>query len=163
LCFSDSSGRSLPGMTADASRLRAGLARWAYTVQSDAVQAVPDLVRPYAPVGKPSEDPMSSYVPGALAASITVSQPVTFGGTRFAGRVSAPVPQAEYTDRGTVPHEIVPVRAKVLRFPQNGTIVYRMHVNHPGNPPMPWWEQAVTAAYGQALLSVAVARGLSTV
>lgn len=150
-------------MTADASRLRDGLARWAYTVQSDAVDAVPDLVRPQAPLGKPSEDPLSSYVSGALQASIQVTQPVSNGGTTFPGRVSAPVPQAEYTDRGTQPHDIFPVRAKVLRFVTGGATVHTMHVSHPGNPAQNWWEPAVRASYTQALLQAAVARNLSTV
>jgi len=150
-------------MTADASRLRDGLARWALQVQTDAVEAMPDLIRPSAPLGKPSEDPESSYVPGALRAAIAVTSPVSNGGTRFPGRVSAPVPQAVYTDRGTEPHRIPKDGVKLLRFPWRGAIVYRMHVDHPGTTAQNWWEPAVRAAYTQALLAAAVDRELSTV
>lgn len=146
-------------MTADASGLRAALDRWALTVQSDAVDAMPDIIRPLAPLGSPSEDPDSSYVPGQLRESIAVDGSVVSSGSTYRGRVVAPVIQAETTDKGSPPHPID--GNPLLRFhwasgPQGSRIYTFRHVNHPGNPAQNWWDPAVRAAYAEALLSAAV-------
>jgi hypothetical protein len=49
-------------------------------------------------------------------------------------------------EQGSGPHEILPVRQPVLvSEPENPDPLYgpRFHVNHPGNPPMPWLEPAL--------------------
>lgn len=144
-------------MSADASKVRAALESWAWQMQAGAVEDVPDLIRPMAPLG--TQNPGSDRVPGQLRESITVSQHVTPGGPQFAGKVAAPVPQAVWTDQGTSPHEIVPIGSGYpLRFywAQAGGIVFRWRVNHPGNAPMNWWEPSVRLAWSQALLARAV-------
>lgn len=146
-------------MTADASRLRDGLALWALNVQSTAVDAVPDAVRPLAPLGVVSGDPNSSYVPGQLRESIAVDGAVVVAGPSFRGRVVAPVIQAQTTDQGSPPH---PIEGNpLLRFhwangPQGARIYTFRHVNHPGNPAQNWWDPAIRAAYADALLTAAV-------
>lgn len=50
-------------------------------------------------------------------------------------RVGSNNPIALLHHEGTKAHEIVPRRAKVLRFPQNGMIRYAMRVWHPGTRP----------------------------
>lgn len=144
-------------MSADATKVRDALQSWAYNVQIGAVEDTPDLIRPFAPVSTPTDT--STRPPGQLRDSITVSTPVTSGGTSFTGRVSAPVPQAVWTDRGTDAHEIVPRGSGYpLRFywMKAGAVVHFMHVNHPGNAAMNWWEPSVRLAWGQALLARAV-------
>lgn len=144
-------------MSADASRLRDALDSWAYAVQAGAVDDVPDLVRPLAPLGVST--PTSDREPGQLRASLTVSEQVNSGGPQFRGKVAAPVPQAVWTDQGTLPHEIVPRGPGYpLRFywPKVGGIVRFMRVNHPGNAAQNWWEPSVRMAYTQALLARAV-------
>lgn len=52
------------------------------------------------------------------------------------------VPYAEFPEKGTRPHVIVPRRAGVLSFfwPKLGRRVFFARVNHPGNPARPWFE-----------------------
>lgn len=146
-------------MTADASGLRVALDRWALTVQTDAVEAMPDMIRPLAPLGTPSGDPTSSYAPGQLRESIAVDGAVVASGPSYRGRVVAPVIQAQTTDQGAPAHLIE--GNPLLRFhwangPQGARIYTFRHVNHPGNPAQNWWDPAVRAAYAEALLSAAV-------
>jgi len=52
----------------------------------------------------------------------------------------------QFVREGTRPHEIKPVRAKVLRFEAaDGTIVFTMHVHHPGTKPNPYHEHVLGA------------------
>lgn len=141
-------------MTADASRVRAALTAWADAVQTGAVDDVPDMVRPLAPLG--TSTPTSTRAPGELRNSITVAQRVTSNGTSFRGRVAATAPQARWTDRGTDPHEIVPRGPGYpLRFwsARAGVIVFRWRVFHPGNAAQNWWEPAVRSAFVQSMLT----------
>lgn len=144
-------------MSADAGKVREALNLWAYQVQAGAVEDTPDRLRPLTPIGTETET--STRAPGQLRESLTVSEHVGAGGPRFVGRVSAPVPQAVWTDRGTSPHEIVPRGPGYpLRFywPKVGGIVFRWRVNHPGNPAQNWWEPGVRQAWMAALLARAV-------
>lgn len=52
------------------------------------------------------------------------------------------IPQAETTEKGARPHVIVPKRANALTFywPKAGRVVSLKKVNHPGNPPRPWFQ-----------------------
>lgn len=61
---------------------------------------------------------------------------------------------AGFNEYGTRPHVIRPRRARVLRFPVGGRIVYARRVNHPGTPARPWfyptmetWPQLVRRAW----------------
>lgn len=77
---------------------------------------------------------------GALRASIDGT--VMFGPLR--GEVEAGVPYSLFVHEGTSPHEIVPVNARVLRFPTKaGTIVYAQKVDHPGTRPQPFLSDAL--------------------
>lgn len=53
--------------------------------------------------------------------------------------------QALTTEKGARPHKIVARRAKALTFywPKVGRVVSFKSVNHPGNPPMPWFYPVV--------------------
>lgn len=76
------------------------------------------------------------------------SQSIKVGGSSFmpALIVEYKAPQANYTDEGTRPHEIVAKRAKVLRFKVGGKVIYRKRVSHPGNKPTRWFRKTVTQA-----------------
>jgi len=61
--------------------------------------------------------------------------------------VGSEEPHAELHHDGTRPHEIVPRRARVLRFPASGGgYVFAMRVNHPGTKPNPYLTNALQAA-----------------
>lgn len=53
----------------------------------------------------------------------------------------ATTPQAEWTDKGTDPHEIRPNAKKALRFRYRGRIVFAKVVNHPGNKGTGWFSK----------------------
>ena len=48
------------------------------------------------------------------------------------------VPYAVYVEYGTRPHEILPVRAKALRFEVDSKIVFATRILHPGTRPQPF-------------------------
>lgn len=94
------------------------------TLQAEAPEDTGELVRSaYGPTVEPT-DPVLSATIGFSA------------------------PQADWTDQGTVPHEIYPVNARALRFYwQNGpngpgTYVFD-HVNHPGVQGTGWFTDTV--------------------
>jgi hypothetical protein len=65
--------------------------------------------------------------------------------------VKADTEYALPVERGAKPHVITPKSAGVLRFPsKSGTIVYTQRVNHPGNAPNPFMEQAMIAVLGKS-------------
>lgn len=62
------------------------------------------------------------------------------GAPRISWSIEATSPQSEFTEKGTRPHRIVPRRiGGVLVFTVSGETVFARHVNHPGNPPRPWF------------------------
>jgi hypothetical protein len=156
-------------VTADATGLRLAIEHWSRDVHARAVEAVPDLVRPYAPVGVETET--SVRPPGQLRDSIRTDG-ISGSGTRFMGRVVAPVIQAKTTDQGSPPHTISPRGAYPLRFfwMKKGQVVtsWGWHgehfgrVDHPGNQASPWWAQALTDSYGRALLESAIGAPFGT-
>ena len=82
---------------------------------------------------------------GALARS-TIFQ--VMGGPdnqRLEIRQGARSPEGQFyghfVREGTVPHEIRPVRASVLRFVVDGQVVFAKKVNHPGTDPNPYHER----------------------
>lgn len=136
-------------MSADASRLIAGIERWGAEVHRRSVQGTPRLVRHTGLV--PQKD-------GELWRSIRAEPWHTAGGGVYRGRIAAPVIQAVTTDKGARPHVITPRRAGgvlVFHWPKAGGTVFLRRVNHPGNPPRPWWRQAVMQAYREALRNAA--------
>jgi len=56
------------------------------------------------------------------------------------GRVAVDrsAPYGRMQEDGTAPHEIVPVRAKALRFMVGGDVRFAMRVHHPGTRPHPF-------------------------
>jgi len=52
--------------------------------------------------------------------------------------IGATAPHSVYVHEGTRPHEILPVRAKALRFNWRGKIVFFKRVRHPGTKPNPF-------------------------
>jgi hypothetical protein len=84
---------------------------------------------------------------GALRSSITETVFGGMGGIAGAGadmaaRVAATAPFAAFVENGTRPHVILPRRAKVLRFIQNGAVRFSRGVFHPGTEPRPFMAQA---------------------
>lgn len=66
-----------------------------------------------------------------------------FGGVGApTGRVIANAPYAKFVEEGTRPHLILPRRAKVLRFVQNGVVRFARGVFHPGTEPRPFMKDA---------------------
>lgn len=55
-------------------------------------------------------------------------------------------PYLQYHLFGAAPHVIRPRRARALRFEINGQIVFAQKVNHPGNAPNPFLQEALLAA-----------------
>jgi len=66
---------------------------------------------------------------------------------------------AQYIESGSKPHEIKARRAKLLRFEQNGTVVFRKRVYHPGTKPARFMSSARDAA--EAAATQFVESGLS--
>ena len=120
-------------MTADATQLRLALGRWALQVQDRAADVTVGLARYTGDV--PNDT-------GELRGSIRKRGGTVDQGQRMRAQIEAPVIQAATTDKGARPHVIRPRRrGGVLAFnwPKAGGVVVLRHVNHPGNPPRPWW------------------------
>lgn len=62
------------------------------------------------------------------------------------GRVSVDrtAPYGRMLELGTAAHEIVPTRAKALRFMMGGDLIFAMRVRHPGTRPMPFMVPSLT-------------------
>jgi hypothetical protein len=74
-------------------------------------------------------------------------------GTKLVIKAQNLAPHAEYTDKGTGPHEIRPRSARALRFDAGGGIVFAKRVQHPGNAPGRWFEPVMGQAWDRALAS----------
>lgn len=70
---------------------------------------------------------------GALRSSIHMRHGIDSGGQYVT--VGSDLPYARGHHEGTKPHIIRPRKAQVLRFSNNGRIVYARKVNHPGTKP----------------------------
>lgn len=152
-------------MTANLDGLRVELSRWAVNVHGEALAALPDLVRPDAPVSKPN--PLSTGTPGALRDSIR-SEQTGFRGDAVSGVIYSDLIQALTTDRGARPHVIRPRRpgGRLVFWWDNGPRgagVYAFpFVNHPGNPPMNWWTPSIERNWPRALQEAAARNGLGS-
>lgn len=142
-------------MTADVTALKAAVTTWAAAVHQDALGAMPDLMRPYAPLGKGPDA-------GQLRRSIARDPSAGGGGTVITGRIEAPVIQAQTTDQGSPAHIIRAKRGGLLFFywPKIGRNIALPYVNHPGNAARPWWHRALQATYGPSLRFAAIRRSL---
>lgn len=63
-------------------------------------------------------------------------------GTRPVWRVGSEHPIAALHHDGTRPHEIVPRRARLLRWAKAGVVYFATRVQHPGTRPNPYLEDA---------------------
>ena len=63
-----------------------------------------------------------------------------------ANYVGSDLRRAWWYHQGTVPHVIVPVRAKALRFVSRGTVIFAKRVNHPGTRGNPFLIKAARRA-----------------
>lgn len=139
-------------MAADVAPLKAAVGRWARDVHGDALDAMPDLMRPYAPRGKIGQ------LQGAIRRDRSI---IEFSADTVVGRIEAPVPQAKWTDEGTEAHVIRPKKVGgVLVFEMGGQTVFARVVNHPGNVARPWWRRALNATWGPSLRYAAIKRSL---
>ena len=68
------------------------------------------------------------------------------GAAVYVGDLDDSVPHARYHHDGTRPHQILPVRAKMLRFTVGGQVVFARVVNHPGTKANPYLVDAARAA-----------------
>jgi hypothetical protein len=57
-------------------------------------------------------------------------------------------PYLGYILNGTPPHLIMPRNARMLRFIQNGVVVFRSIVRHPGTSPNNFMERGVREGFG---------------
>lgn len=137
----------------DSAALKQAVQRWAPLVLGDAGLRIPDQIRPYAPIGKPTSR-NDGYTPGALRESIRLSGgQAQIGADSFGIRVVADVIQAKTTDQGAPPHIIRARRVGgLLVFEVGGETVFTSKpVNHPGNAARPWWNRALEATWGPNL------------
>lgn len=56
---------------------------------------------------------------------------------------------AEFMERGTPPHSIVPKGSSVLRFKAGGRLVFARRVDHPGTRPAPFFFTELDARLGR--------------
>lgn len=138
-------------MAVNTTALQARVRQFASAVMDDTLTAMPDQMRPYAPVGKG---------PGAgrLQQSIQRDQGSFTTGDTIRGRIIAPVIQAKTTDQGSPPHVIRPKRiGGLLVFEaSSGERVFARIVHHPGNEARPWWERALRASFEAQLRYAAI-------
>lgn len=68
------------------------------------------------------------------------------GAAVYVGDLDDSVPHARYHHDGTRPHQIRPVRARMLRFTVGGQVVFARVVSHPGTKANPYLVDAARAA-----------------
>lgn len=85
----------------------------------------------YVKEHKLSGDPIKRRT-GRLRRSVTYR--ASQSGSSVSATTGTNVKYAKYLEYGTSPHVILPVRAKMLSWMQNGRRVFARKVNHPGNP-----------------------------
>lgn len=83
---------------------------------------------------------------GALRKSIVRGEKGTWAQFVKAGGKDAPY--AQWIEAGSRAHEIKARRARFLRFEQNGQVVFRKRVFHPGTKPVRFMQAARDAAEG---------------
>lgn len=77
-------------------------------------------------------------------------------GKRLVVKARNVAPHARYTVDGTMPHVIVPRRARALRFEVDGQVVFARVVSHPGNDRSSWWDDMLADVWPQSLQAVAL-------
>ena len=83
--------------------------------------------------------------PGGM--KTTIRAQLRSAGGDFEGVINVRHPAALYVVYGARPHQIRPRRpGGVLRFTMGGRVVYAKYVNHPGNKPNDFLQQALRAA-----------------
>jgi hypothetical protein len=116
-------------------------------VHATAVQEMVGMLRQAAPKGET----------GQLADSIDASP--TSGPPGISSEVVATSERASWTNDGTQPHEIRPVRAKVLSFEVGGTQVFARYVHHPGNAGTHWWDDTLRDRWPGVVAAALAAQG----
>ena len=135
-------GRGIPGpVMADMSGLVTHLQVWAEAAVIDALQRTQEDTFAAAPIRT-----------GALRGAISTTTPQSDGST-IRAEIRADMPYAGYTDTGTQPHMIFPVRAKMLAFywERMGKFVFFRWVNHPGTKGTQWFNSGIDG--GEPMLS----------
>jgi hypothetical protein len=96
---------------------------------------------------------------GELRESITATQPVTTDRMSSFDLRTGDLIQAHTTESGARPHVIRARRAKALAFRPRGSgrVVIVKSVNHPGNPPRPWFAPSARRWRGYGLADTPVA------
>lgn len=83
---------------------------------------------------------------GALHDSIRATPPTgSFASGTLESGVQADAPHASPVHDGSRPHVIRPIYGRALRFTAGGQVVFARSVNHPGNAPHPFLDQALDA------------------
>ena len=101
--------------------------------------ALPELVRQIADETQRTMREKVPFRTGRLRASIIKQvQPLE-------ASVVPTAPYWPYVEFGTRPHEILPVRARALRFQVGGGIVFAARVWHPGTKPHPFVAETAEA------------------
>lgn len=68
---------------------------------------------------------------------------VRVSGDRVTGEIGSEVPYAAAHEFGTAPYEILPIKAKALRFVLGGQVIFAQSVQHPGQKKRPFLEPAL--------------------
>ncbi len=87
----------------------------------------------------------STTAPGSMKQAI---RPILSGTKNMPmGIIMVDHPAAQFVIQGTRPHDIFPVKKKVLRFTVGNTVIYSKHVSHPGTKPNNFlWAAVLTAS-----------------
>lgn len=125
---------------ADTSSLQAKLANFAQLVGGAAAQQLFDETQDAAP-----------ELSGDTKRAMTVQQ--VGASVRYEWLIRSVTPQGDWYEEGTPEHIIRPVTAKRLRFiGSDGSVVYALVVQHPGQPARPWFHATLTQEAWMAAL-----------
>ena len=95
-------------------------------------------------------DPATPRDTGKMAGATRAAGGVRTTGTAAVARIENPTMEAEWTDKGTQPHVIVPRRrggVLVFHWPKAGGVVFLRRVHHPGSRKHVGWFDKVAARH----------------
>lgn len=128
-----------------ADEVAARIRSWIGLVRDATITALAEWsedLRSYIVENKLSGDPLKRHT-GRLSGSIRPY--AAHSDMRWEGGAAGGngVPYARPLEDGSKPHEIVPVRARMLRFMVGGNVVFAHRVHHPGNRPYRYMESSL--------------------